>query len=235
MGSCRHGHVIASDAYPLTVHILAIFAHADDLELWAGGTTLLHVDAGDRITSFVFYELNATRAAELKHAWNGTALDIRLAATEAYSPIAHSATSDLLDDVPDIVLTHWNRDVHIEHRLAFEHAVLFCHEAKRHRKRTPILLMTTSYYAAGYAHVFRPSIIVDISATMPRKQRAIAEHLSQHPEQLLADVEAQNRLLGARIGVEYAEGFDEYPLFGFHRSAARASLAELIGRTPPAR
>lgn len=213
------------------MNILGIFAHPDDMELWAGGTVLLHADAGDRITLIVFYELTPVRIAELHAAWQGVPVEIRLEPTAPYTPIRHDATSDALGHPPDVVLTHWNRDVHIEHRLAFEHAALFCHASKRYQKRTPVLLMTTTYYGKGDGESFDPSIIVDVSSTIERKQRAIAQHVSQNPDHLLADVDSQNRLLGARIGVRHAEGFDEYPLFGFRRSAARTSLAEIIGRT----
>jgi LmbE family N-acetylglucosaminyl deacetylase len=92
--------------------------------------------------------------------------------------------------------------------------------------------MTTTYYGQGNTEPFEPSIIVDVSTTMDRKKEAIAQYASQKTEALLADVESQNRLLGARIGARYAEGFKEYPLFGLQRSAARPSLADIIGTTP---
>jgi len=207
----------AAHAYPLAVHIAGIFAHPDDLELWAGGTALLHAAAGDRLTLMLFYELHEHRIAELRAAWDGMPIDIRHAPTEPYAPVDNAATHDLLDDVPAVVLTHWQHDTHIEHKLAFQHAVRFCHAAKRYSKRTPLLLMTSTYAAHGDACVFDPEILIDITGTIDRKRRAIQCHSSQHSDHLLADVESQNRIFGARIGVDYAEGFIEYPLFGCRR------------------
>jgi len=225
-GGC---HRVIADEYPFLVHILCVFAHPDDLELWAGGTMLLHADSGDAITSVVFYELNAQRVPELKASYAKTSFDFRALPTLPYAPIATDTTGSLLETSPDVVLTHWSHDAHLEHRLAFDYAVRLCHEAKRYQKRTPVLLMTTTYFGRGLdGRSFDPSIIVDISGTMIRKRASIAEHVSQHPEKLLADLESQNRLLGARIGTDYAEGFEEYPLFGMQRTARRASLGEII-------
>lgn len=232
MGRRRSRDRGLAHAYPLAVHIAGIFAHPDDLELWAGGTAFLHMAAGDRLTLILFYELHQHRIAELRTSWDGMPIDIRHVPTEPYAPINDAATSDLLNDVPAIVLTHWQHDSHIEHKLAFEYALRFCHAAKRYRKQTPLLLMTSTYAAHGDTGSFDPEILIDITGTIDRKRRAIQCHSSQHPNRLLADVESQNRIFGARIGVDLAEGFIEYPLFGLRRSATRASLADLIQRAP---
>lgn len=213
------------------MHIAAFFAHPDDLDLWAGGTLLRHLDAGDLVSSTLFYECNDVRLAELGNARRHIRLDDSIRRTPAYAAIGEEGDDRLSANIPDVVLTHWNEDAHIEHRHVFEYALRFCHKAKRRFRTTPLLLMASTYYLKGVACTFDPDVIIDITATMHRKRAAIASYTTQHPERLLADVESQNRLFGGRIGVEFAEAFIEYPLFGFTRSAARESFhAVLQGR-----
>jgi N-acetylglucosamine malate deacetylase 1 len=210
------------------MHIAGFYAHPDDLELWAGGTVLHHLKLADRVTSLVFYECPERRLAEMEAARMHLPVEDFVYITPAFTPIAPDAWAMLLDDVPDVVLTHWNRDAHKEHRLVFEHARHFCQLAKRRCRKTPVLLMSSTYYLRGESETFEPGIIIDITAVAASKADAIRCHESQHPEQLLADVLSQNRIFGGRTGVEYAEGFKEYPLFGFTRTVLRSSLSDVL-------
>jgi N-acetylglucosamine malate deacetylase 1 len=213
------------------MHIATFFAHPDDLDLWAGGALLRHLDRGDMVSSMLFYECNDERLAELGNARRHIRLEDAIRCTAAYTAIADDRVDGWSGKVPEVVLTHWNEDAHVEHRLVFEFALRFCHLAKRRLKATPVLLMTSTYYLRGERQAFDPDIVIDITATMERKRAAIGCYTSQHPDQLLADIESQNRLFGRRIGVDFAEGFIEYPLFGLTRSAARESFhAVLQGR-----
>jgi len=210
------------------MHLAAFFAHPDDLDLWAGGTVLRHLEQGDRVSSFLFYECSEARLRELAAARAILRIGDNICNTPAFTPIKDDAMPTLLDDVPDVVITHWAEDVHPEHRLVFESAKMLCHLAKRHRKKTPLLLMSSTYYLRGERQTFEPEILIDITDTVERKVAAIRCYESQHPEHLLADVLAQSSLFGNRAGVCHAEGFVEYPLFGFTRSSLRYSLNDLL-------
>jgi len=207
--------------------VAALFAHPDDLDLWAGGTILRHLERGDRVTSVLFYQCGPGRLEEMRAARSFIPVADIVCATGEYEPIRGDATAALVADVPDVVLTHWNGDAHAEHQMAFAHAHMLCQLAKRHQRKTPLLLMSSTYFLRGVGSGFEPQIIVDITPVIDRKVQAIRCYKSQHPERLLADVISQNRIMGGRVGVEYAEGFIEYPLFGLTRSLLRCSLSDL--------
>jgi len=194
--------------------IAAIFAHPDDAEIWAGGTLKKHVDLNYNVKSYMFYELSQIRCAESEEALNFLSISASLCRTESYKPPKFSLFKKLIHPLPDIIITHWESDSHIEHKLIFDLSLLFAHHMKRYYKKTPLLLMSSTYNLLGTTGMFQPSIIMDISEQMQTKEKAIKCHKSQNPNRILNDVRAQNTIFGLQIKRKYGEGFIEYPLFG---------------------
>jgi N-acetylglucosamine malate deacetylase 1 len=211
------------------MRIVGLFAHPDDAELWCGGTLHLHSCAGDAVRVLAFHCLSPERQAEARAGAQILGIDVGfLPAAEYEPPDALSTFNVLAVDPPDVVITHWMHDTHIEHRKVFAHALESVHRLKRHMKKTPLMLMTSTYFAMGSQGTFEPNVVCDISAVMDIKRAAIMAHTSQRPEALLDDVLTQNRLWGSRIAARYGEGFLEYPLFGFRHTTRRASLHDLV-------
>jgi LmbE family N-acetylglucosaminyl deacetylase len=209
-------------------NIVAIFAHPDDAEIWAGGTLKKHIDLGDRVKSYIFYEVNEIRKLESEKAQSLLGLDAEFFVTLPYQKPNFEEFIKKFEDVPDIILTHWENDTHIEHQQIFKLSLLLAHYFKRYYKKTPCLLMASTYANQGANSFFNPTIIIDIANQMDIKIEAILCHKSQKPDTILNDIESQNRILGNQIKTKFAEGFIEYPLFGVKRSALRNSFRDLL-------
>ncbi|MFA6312037.1 MAG: PIG-L deacetylase family protein [Sterolibacterium sp.] len=205
--------------------ILTLLAHPDDAELWAGGTLCKHGRRGDDIICLTFFEHMPQRMAECRHAASELGLgEPRFLGTPAYTmPSTDAVLTELDGRVPDVVVTHWHKDTHLEHRLCCELSLALTHHWKRHVKKTPLLLMCSTYFMRGLAS-FDPDVIIDIDEVVAVKEKAVRAYASQKVEHLLGDVDAQAALLGARIGCRRAEGFIEYPLFGHTRTRERPHL-----------
>ena len=209
--------------------IFAIFSHPDDCELWAGGILKKHIDMGDEVKIFFFHQLTDKRIEESKTALAILGLTPTFVNTPDYQmPDFENFVLTAGDKNPDIVISHWEEDTHLEHRLIFEHSLKYVHYLKRYKKNTPIFLVASTYYLMGRQQNFRPSLIFDISPYIELKENAINCHISQKPHSLLKDIISQNQIFGKQVGVEYAEGFIEYPLFGFNRTALRDNLRDLL-------
>jgi LmbE family N-acetylglucosaminyl deacetylase len=205
--------------------LLTLLAHPDDAELWAGGTLCKHRRRGDEVVCLTFFEHTPGRMAECRQAATLLGLDEpRFLGTAAYTmPRIDLVLEELDGQVPDVVITHWHQDTHLEHRLCSEMSLALVHHWKRYNKKTPLLLMCSTYFMRGQTS-FDPDIIVDIDEVAAVKERAVRAYASQKVEHLLGDVDAQAALLGARISCRRAEGFMEYPLFGRTRTRTRAFL-----------
>lgn len=205
--------------------ILTLLAHPDDAELWAGGTLCKHKRRGDDVICMTFFEHSKRRIAECRNAALELGLsEPRFLTTPAYTmPTTDIVLTELGGRVPDVVLTHWHQDSHQEHRLCCELSLTLTHHWKRYVKKTPLLLMCSTYFMRGLES-FDPDVIVDIDEMAEAKEKAVHAYASQKVVQLLSDVDAQAALLGARIGCRRAEGFIEYPLFGRTRMRARSYL-----------
>lgn len=112
--------------------ILALGAHADDIEIGCGGTILrLASKFGDLDVLWVVFSATAEREAEAR-ASAGAFLEGAAHARvmvrkhrDGFLPYAGSAVKDEFETlkqefVPDLVLTHYRNDLHQDHRLISE-------------------------------------------------------------------------------------------------------------------
>jgi bacillithiol biosynthesis deacetylase BshB1 len=120
---------------------------------------------------------------------------------------------------PSLVVAPWREDAHPDHVEAYHLVRRACYvsgllraDAAGERFRPSRLLF------ALYRDGDRPSAVVDITAVWETRLSAMRAHVSQldpaagpptyltHPD-FLAEVEARARVLGARIGARYGEGY----------------------------
>jgi N-acetylglucosamine malate deacetylase 1 len=211
--------------------ILAVYAHPDDAEIWAGGTLLAHRASGDNTAICVLTHADTHRAPEAQR--GAEALGARLhhfafpdRALRADAPTIASVAEALRGERPQIILTHWAEDSHPDHRATWEavRAAILLAEAERDLEA---LFWSDTYNGAGETGLFHPNALVDVTAHWEAKLAALAAHVSQRPEQYVAMAGRQCSLHGARSGVAYAEGFLRVPFIGRGRHA-RPTLWESI-------
>ena len=218
------------------MHILAIGAHPDDLEIFAYGTLAAWAAMGAQLTLAV-----ATDGAK------GGALDAddlrRLRAQETTTALAplgqpllmgfddgalradaalEAALRDLINQsAPDLLLTHAPNDYHADHR-ALSAAAL-----QASGFSVPVLFMDTMN-GTGFA----PTHWVDVTSHWHAKTAAILAHASQAPDRFVAMAPRQAAYRAGECNAPpeaRAEAFRFEPRFPF------ADIRALLPQAPPLR
>jgi LmbE family N-acetylglucosaminyl deacetylase len=218
------------------VHILAIGAHPDDLEIYAFGTLCAWAAMGARLTLAVATdgaqggaqppaELSKIRIQETAHALSplGTPLMLGFAdgALRADTDLEQCLSRLFADKAPDLVVTHAPNDYHADHR-ALSSAV-----AQAAGFAVPVLFMDT-LNGTGFV----PTHWVDVTPHWPAKEAAILQHASQSPARFVG---MANRQAAFRAGEcngppeARAEAFRYEPRFPF------ADIRALLPNAPPLR
>ena len=210
------------------MHLMAIMAHPDDAEIWAGGTICKHVERGDE--ALIVYMAATEDSIRGEEAKRGAAI---MGAQVAFVglpdgqvrdlPAAGEQVSAILKDfAPDIVITHWVDDFHVDHSAtaAIVHRALPFVIAQI--GKVPWLWACDTYLSTGTRGLFIPDVHVDVTDQWTRKLAAICTHLSQRPEAWVARAERQCGLHGHRYAPPeaqperfYAEGFKRLVPLGF--------------------
>ncbi len=193
--------------------VLVLMAHADDAEIWAGGTLLNHHKQGDDILFVYLFcddEIRKQEAINAAKRFNATA--------DFWSwPISLQESANLIAEFkPTVIITHWEEDTHHEHVKVYESVL----------SMIPILvvyhhLMFSVYCCDCHNSISRnpnicfvPTDYIDITSVWDEKQKLISIYESQPAKYWLEMIGKQNRMHGSRTGVEYAEGFIHIPVLG---------------------
>jgi LmbE family N-acetylglucosaminyl deacetylase len=202
--------------------ILAIGAHADDVELGCGGALLAWTRAGHDVTIFVVSDSQYSapdgrliRSAEIAKSeaqssatFIGANLIIgRSRAMELReTDELNSEFLEITDRVsPDIVLTHWDGDTHPDHRVV---ARTTLHVSRR----IPSVLGYASNWYPG-SRPFDGRFFVDISETFEDKIKLIELFKSEHERtkgEWTRHARDQARIYGRISGIDYAETFETH-------------------------
>jgi LmbE family N-acetylglucosaminyl deacetylase len=209
-------------------NVLAVGAHADDVEIGCGGTVALHVKNGDKViivlmaeSSYTYYDGKVLRTKEegvreeesAAKILGAKLINLGFKTKEVpYSAESVEAINEIIDKYEvDIIYTHWYHDTHQDHRRTTQ-AVL---SAGRYVKD---ILMYEPEYPAGRSYSgFHNQYYVDITSTFELKMEALKRHESQikkYGDKFLEAVEARARHRGYEIGDKYAECFEVLRLFG---------------------
>ena len=208
--------------------ILAVGAHADDVEIGCGGTVAQHVKKGDNViilivaeSSYTDYKGRVLRSIEegVNEEENATkvigAKLINLGFKTKnipYSPESIEAINRIIDDYNiDTIYTHWYHDTHQDHKRTTQSVL----SAGRY---VPNILMYEPEYPAGRSYIgFRNQYYVDIASTFEIKMDALKCHKSQvkkYGVTFLEAVEARARHRGYEVRSKYAECFEIVRLLG---------------------
>ena len=198
--------------------VLAVMAHPDDPELWAGGTLALH--ARDAPVTLAVTEHEAARMAEA--AAGAAILGAALAVLPA--PVSAAAVADLITEVrPDVLITHLLTDVHPGHRETAEAVLAALPQTVITTGRPLRVYAADTYNSLTLSGPVNAPVIIDITSTYEQKCAALASHAGTQPIENhfgpMADT--LSRLWGARIGVPRAEAFTPVPVLGRVPATAR--------------
>ncbi|MFN8620939.1 MAG: PIG-L family deacetylase [Chloroflexota bacterium] len=226
------------------LRILAFGAHADDLELLAGGTLARLAEAGHQLTMATMtwcrygsYDLEPEACSRARHAEAARSASILGATYRAlmvpddtvnpYDAGQQRLVMELIRSVrPDVILTHSPADYHTDHTNLFELV----------RWTGPLLGMPTyvtdsppmddlpALYQMDTLNGrgFEPTRYVDISDALGRKLELVGCFESQLPFlkryfgiDVLEQVTAIARFRGLQAGVRHAEGFQRWMAAGW--------------------
>ena len=208
--------------------LMAILAHPDDAEIWAGGTIVKHAQRGDQAR--ILYMAASGDSVRGEEARQGAAI---LGAEVAFVGLPDGQVRDtaeacapvstlLREFAPDILITHWMDDFHADHAAtaAIVQRVL---PGVMSAVGKPLRMWACdTYFSTGTRGPFIPDIYVDVTAAWEVKLAAVRAHQSQRPEHWVTLLERQCGLHGhryassqARPDLFYAEGFKRVIPFGY--------------------
>lgn len=205
--------------------ILAIGAHADDVELGCGGTLVKAVKGGHDVrviitsdSSYINYDGTVMRTREVADKEAYDALEVLgvpqskvdifefPAKDVPYDSTSVEAINKILDEYkPDLILTHWTFDTHQSHR----NTALATISAARNFNN---ILMYEPFPPSGRSYVaYRPQVYVDVTGHMEAKVKSLEAHVSQfhkYGNDWIESIEGRARLRGFESGCKYAETFE---------------------------
>jgi len=218
----------------MPVDVLAIAAHADDIELTCAGTLVQLKARGRRfgIVDLTGGEMGtrgdvATRQLEARRAAQILGAEFRETLDFGDGGLVASRANELVlidlirRERPRLVLTSYPDDRHPDHRRAGElvtDAAYYAGLRKLATAHPAHRPQQTIYFSSAYVHP--PTFVVDVTAAMEKRNAAIRSYESQFhdpesrepqtilsQESFLAMVEARARHFGFLIGAEFGEGF----------------------------
>ncbi len=200
--------------------IVVAGAHPDDPESACGGLIALYTDAGHEVVNLYLTrgeagipgksheEAAAIRTAEAEAAcrilgarplFAGQIDGAAEITQERYGTFAEL----LLDEKPDLVITHWPIDTHRDHRAA---SLLVYDAWLLSKKRFELYYFEVE--SGRQTQHFQPTHYVDITRTEPRKREACMAHASQDPEGDFYPLhEEMHRFRGREAGFTRAEAY----------------------------
>jgi len=210
------------------MRLMAIMAHPDDAEIWAGGTIFKHTQRGDvvLIVCMVATE-DSVRGGEARQ---GAAI---LGAQVSFiglpdgqvreTPETCERVSALLRAfAPDALITHWIDDFHADHAATAATVQRILPFAMAELGKPLRVWACDTYFSRGARGPFVPDVYVDVTDAWAGKLTAIRAHHSQRPEYWVGLVERQCGLHGHRYTPPdmppkafYAEGFKRLIPFGY--------------------
>ncbi|MDO8499642.1 MAG: PIG-L family deacetylase [bacterium] len=212
--------------------ILVVAAHPDDELLGAGGTLIKHALAGDSVYCLILGEgvrsRSGAESAELKKlradaVEAGCVIGFKEIFFEGIPDNAFDTVSLLsitkviekyLEQVkPDIIYTHFENDLNIDHRLAFQ-AVMTA--ARPCNADCPAEIYTfetlsSTEWQSKLGQVFRPNHYVNVEQTLDKKitaMRCYKDEIRSYPHSRSAEgIKILAEYRGLESGLKAAEAF----------------------------
>lgn len=217
---CDYPPVFCYLYWGMLMNILAVGAHADDVELGCGGSLLKWARQGHNITIYTATD-SSYNSPDGKHIRSSTDAAREAAASADkivakliidsfkcfhlafYEPLNAKLVEIIYEEKPDLILTHWQGDTHPDHQ-ALAKATL--HSSRQ--VPSVLMYMSNCYIGTGQ---FNSRFFVDISETLEEKIDLIALFKSENDRtggNWLQSARDMAQVIGRQCGVSYAEGFE---------------------------
>ncbi len=217
--------------------IMVIAAHPDDEVLGCGGTISRLIEEGyDAYTLILGKGIGARFPTEEKKKEKNRYVNILIremqnanklmGVKKVYSfdlPDNKFDSMPLLDIVkkieqvkkivqPDIVFTHYKKDLNIDHKITYEAVITASRPLEDETVKTIYSFEVLSSTEWNYPLSFSPTIFFDISSSLKKKIQALKCYTSElrefpHPRSLKA-VEINAKNWGVKVGLSSAEAFE---------------------------
>ncbi len=217
------------------MNVLAIGAHPDDIDIYAGGTMLRYVERGDTVKFCVVTsgdighykysreELSAIRREEQLESAKIAGVETKFIGLPERI-VDDNPTRDAIINVirwanPDVVFTHWPDDSSVDHHIIgnIVKQALLCLKWKNQQTEYPPIdkLPKVFFWEPNGGFNYQPEQYVDISAQMEKKRSMLACHKSQVEleQDYMHCIEAMGMYRGLQAGCAYAEGFKAHLSF----------------------
>jgi len=199
----------------MTLDILAIGAHPDDIELGCGGSLAKLALGGARIHALTLSDgscgvldgQDRVRESEVALRRLGVTNVIQMNFADTRFPDARNNLVAYLEDVcahllPDRVYTMSRDDRHQDHRTVYEASIVAC-------RGVPQIFC---YETPSTLPEFMPQVFEDISAQLDLKIEALRDHASQRDRYYMQEghLRCHAQFRGQQIGIGPSEGFIPY-------------------------
>ena len=219
------------------MRILVVAAHPDDEVLGCGGTIAKHVLHGEEVYCLILGEGITSRQTQRGLASSAEIKQLRLSSERAASILGirkvffRNFPDQCLDTVPlleivkdveevkeelkpDIIYTHNQSDLNIDHQITFKAVLTACRPVKDETVRLiySFEVPSSTEWSSPDAHPhFVPNVFVDISDTFSKKVEALKAYQGEireypHPRSLEA-LEIIAKRWGINVGIGLAEAF----------------------------
>ncbi len=216
--------------------ILVVCAHPDDEVLGCGGTMAKFAGKGDKVFTLILGEGVTSRddsrdprkrkkeIAELKK--SALKANAILGVKQVFF---HGLADNRFDQIPlldiikivektkskispDIVFTHFRKDLNKDHRIVYKAVLTACRPLADNTVKEMYSFEVLSSTEWNYPHVFNPNTFEDVSESMTLKIRALscyAKELKKFPHPRSKEgVKVSGRYWGMKVGLRYAEAFE---------------------------
>lgn len=213
--------------------VLVISAHPDDEVLGVGGTIQVHLERGDEVVVVYvtdgFMKVPSQKLIARRRGFaqkSCAVLGVTHPVFLGYPGIRLDTKSKIelngslqkvFDDVhPNVVYTHHDCDINLDHRAAFDMTMVACRPHRLHcvnRVSTYETLSSTEWGSTNTYNVFVPNHFIELSAAqLKRKREAFLCYETEifdypHPRSVRA-IEYLARYRGNSISREFVEAFN---------------------------
>lgn len=216
--------------------ILVIAAHPDDEILGAGGTMLKHMDSGAYVYCVILGEgitsrypkreqANPKELKKLHEDLRNVARFMGMKQAKCLElPDNRFDSLDLLDIVkmvekeiskvkPDVIYTHYQYDLNIDHRITFQAVITACRPGcfSSVKGIYSFFIPSSTDWSVDKKNVFHPNTFVNIKKYIDKKAKAMDMYSSEkrtfpHPRSRRA-IKVSAQYWGVASGLDYAEPF----------------------------
>ncbi|HZI58918.1 MAG TPA: PIG-L family deacetylase [Verrucomicrobiae bacterium] len=188
--------------------VIAVMAHPDDAEIWAGGTLARYARQGCAAIL-----VGTTDEMRRREAIAGA--EVLGAQLHLVKKVSVSSVINLIDELnADVLICHRWDDPHPDHRRIGMLVTGAVQKAAIGRSKRIRLYVSDTYQSLTLDGSVSGRSIVNIDETFELKIRALRHHKSQPIDHFAEMASRQAGFWGARIGATWGEAFDPVPVLG---------------------